>query len=260
MTKGRLTPALIVVATVLVAALAIHTKQKSTDPSGLVLGVATLLVTSLTLIFVVPGSARLLVQRQTELANSDLIFYVYPQPARGEQQQVPRDFLLQLVVAVINTGGRKGVLSLLELVEFLDSQDRPVRIPEVPSNIGAAMASQESGWSLEGGRSFRTLSVGPPFVLDPDDVISLRFSCRRGVDWSDRWDLQAIKAIFDSLDRPIASARLRMVYRRGSRVVEERVKVPISVEQQELYRGLLARITQEFLVRPVIKHEPIQMV
>ena len=48
--------------------------------------------------------------RQHELGYDDLIFY------GSSATEIPRDFLLQMHVAVANMGGRKGVLSRLELL------------------------------------------------------------------------------------------------------------------------------------------------
>src|SRR6266511_816374 len=81
------------------------------DVASVVVGLAVLFFAAWTVRLVAPRAGELWIERQEELDLDDLIFFVYPQPAESGQQQVPRDYLLQLHVAVVNVGGRKVVLS-----------------------------------------------------------------------------------------------------------------------------------------------------
>lgn len=214
-----------------------------------VLAAVVLLVTAMTYRAVVPERGRLLVVRQDELELSDLIFSV---SGGHEGRAIPRDYLLQLHVAVCNVGGRKVVLSNLRLVALLDPSGTPIQIPEMPGRLRAEQYVQIIRRRIETGMRVEPYSetLAGPWLLGPDDVITLRFRCRRGIDWSARWDLPSVQRLARALDREIAGARLEMTYRQGRTVVSETVEVSCKVEQQAKYRKLLTELTAGFTSMP----------
>jgi hypothetical protein len=182
----------------------------------------------------VPGPAELWVERQYELERSDLIFYRYDAPGLPEGIQQPGDFLLQLDVAVANIGGRKALLSSLHLLRFLDECGEAVRLPEVPLPIAAQRYQQRFRWV--GRERLRDAEVTfPPLMLGPDEVVTLRFRARRGIDWSSRWTLDLLRQAAQSLQRPISEAELLAVYRTGERVERQKIVVAVRTEQQEAF-------------------------
>jgi len=110
------------------------------------LTIPVLAIATATLIATLPRQARIIVQRQDELGLDDLIFFMLDDQGR----QIPRDFLLQLHVAVINVGGRKAVLSNLQLTQFCDSANNPITVPELSIPLSAQMARQMHTYSGKG--------------------------------------------------------------------------------------------------------------
>jgi hypothetical protein len=231
---------------------------RGTDLAAAVLSAGVLVVALLTLFFVVPKPAELWLERQDELGLTDLIFYIYPQPAPADAPRVPRDFLLQLHVAVSNVGGRKAVLSALKLNKFVDQNGDAVQLPEVPLPLSAAQVDQKSGW-VNHQRHSQLLLVLPPYVLEPDDVITLRFRCRRGIDWSQRWGLDELRAFADAISRDISAARVTLTFRRGASVEERNSTVSVRVAQQGEFRDLLRSLTADFTARPELPEQSISL-
>jgi hypothetical protein len=232
------------------------TVTRGTDAAATVLSAAGLVVALITLSFVVPKPAELWVGRQDELGLDDLIFYIYPHPAPPGAQQVPRDYLLQLHVAVANIGGRKAVLSSLRLDEFFDAKGQAVCLPELPIPLQAMQVDQRSGW-INRERHSQLLHVLPPYLLEPDDVITLRFRARQGLDWSDRWGLQELRKFADAISRPIEGAKLTASFRRGAVLVRRSFTVSVRVLQQQEFHELLRSSTAEFTERPSFPEEAI---
>jgi hypothetical protein len=75
----------------------------------------------------------------------------------------------------------------------------------------------------------------PPLMLAPDEVVTLRFRARRGIDWSDRWTLDLVRKAELSLQRPIIGAELLAVYRTGKKVEQHKLVVAVRTEQQAAY-------------------------
>ena len=223
---------------------------------------AVLAVSAIALHYVVPTPGRLVVERQVELDLSDLIFFVYPQPARPAEPQVPRDYLLQLHMAVANIGRRKAVLSQLSLNYFLTETGRRVRLPEaVQGPLRAHKWSQfrQSPDLVITGLRMAAQLAYPPFTLEPDDVETLRFRLRRGVDWSDRWTISKLKQYASELSETIVGVEGDLVYRSGKAIVKQRWASNLSVVNQALYRQCLEDLTQGFTVRPLIPAQGIDI-
>jgi hypothetical protein len=220
----------------------------------IVLTVSVLIVTTILLQAATIGPAELSVQRQHELGYSDWIFYL--------TTEAPRDILLQMHVAIINTGGRKGVLSKLELQEFLDEAGVAVRPYQMPFPLAARVFRQSEIYGFAGGRSIRQTRVetsSPPVILEPDDVITLQFRNRRGIDWTPRWTLDEIRQLTDSLERAIVKARMTVTFRRGREVVIHDFEVPVECLQQADYVAKLRELTNNSSLRPVIPEQPFEI-
>src|SRR5215211_5609947 len=156
------------------------------DYGALVLNVLLLIITATTLQLTIPEPAKLWVHRQDELGHTDLIFYVVGDSPEG----IPRDYLLQFHVAVSNVGGRRAVLSKLELKNLLDGSGEIVDM-----GLGRVSGSQyttRQRWIdtmpvLQGQRpnpehfAIRD-DIRGPFSMQPDDVVSLRLRARSGID------------------------------------------------------------------------------
>lgn len=225
------------------------------DLGNWMVSVSVLLVAAITLHIVAPTPGRLVVERQSELDLSDLIFFVYPQPAPPGQQQVPQDYLLQLHVAVTNVGGRKAVVSRFRLNWFVTSSGRRIHLPEgVQGPLHAHKWVQERiAPNLLMGPAVPTAhQIGPPFTLEPDEVETLRFRMRRGVDWSERWTLETLREYAERLADPIVRVEGDVIYRRGPRVVTESWSTELVVEQQGLYVDLIRELTAGFTGLPKI--------
>ncbi len=144
------------------------------EAAVIVLTVFVLIVTTILLQAATIGPAELSVQRQHELGYSDLIFYL--------TTDAPRDILLQMHVAVINTGGRKGVLSKLELQEFRDGSGAAVRPYQMPFPLAARVFRQSGTYGFAGGQSIRQTRIetsSPPVILEPPhDVFVCHYRSR----------------------------------------------------------------------------------
>src|SRR2546428_11901101 len=98
-----------------------------------------------TLLATLPSPAQLWIERQHELGVDDVIFYIYDEHPVG---QVPRDILFQVHIAVANMGGRKAVLSVLQVEAVLDGAGKPFDIPGFTLPVGAQRVQQGSGWRI----------------------------------------------------------------------------------------------------------------
>jgi hypothetical protein len=227
------------------------------DPVAMILSIAVLIITAVTLSYVVPTPAVIWVDPHDELELSDLIFYVTPQPAVPGDQQIPRDILLQLHVAVSNTGGRKAVLSSGQLTAFLDENGNMIKLPEVPIPLRAERYGVINRYTA-GNEMLEVMSDPGPWVLEPDDVITLRFRFRRGIDWSDRWNLEELRRIYDGYMTDVRSVTVQAVYRKGRTAEHRNFRIPIKVEQQKLYTQCLKEVTADFTVRPALPVAPFK--
>jgi hypothetical protein len=240
-----------------VAAAAI-VANRGGDLASTIVSIAILVITATTLRYIVPKRAELYVEREFRPSTDDLIFFVYPQPAVAGQQQVPRDFLLQLNVTVINVGGRKAVLSSLALTEFEDAGGQLIRLGELPMPVQGHLVIAQRSWTLQ-GLAQNIQEVPPPFTLEPDDAITLRFRVRHGIDWSARWDLNTLRGLAAQLARPISIGKVVATFRRGSELVQREFLIDLGVEQQQLYVQLLSTLTNGFTRMQNIPPRPIPL-
>ena len=230
------------------------------DVGNWLISVAVLVVAAIALEAVLPSHGRLLVERQEELDLSDLIFYVYPQPAEAGQRQVPRDYLLQLHVAIANVGKRKVVLSRLTIESFLTESGNRIHLPEGvqgPIRAHRWTQSRTSGNLFAGPPHPVAHQEGPPFTFEPDDVETLRFRMRRGIDWAPKWTLDKLREYAELLADPIVGVEGEITYRRGRKVVRQTWSTPIRVTQQDLYVRLIGEITRDFTDLPEVPHQSI---
>lgn len=101
---------------------------------------------------------------------------------------------------------------------------------------------------------FQTESIAPPFVLEPDDVITLHFRSRRGVVWGNaRWTPEALKELAAALTKPIVKAQVVATYRSRADVVTDEFVIAVGVEQQELYVRRLHEVTAGFTETPDVR-------
>jgi len=227
------------------------------DVAAIVLTVPVLVVAVVTLVAVTPGQAELVVQRQEELDLTDFIFF------GSGGNEIPRDFLLQLTVAVANVGGRKAVLSRLDLEELRDDQGAVVKPLDMPFPQGAQIFRQTMSYRVERGLLDRVINneIGsPPLTLEPDDVVTLRFRSRRGIDWTlPRWDLRQIQTLVDSIERPVSKARIKATYRRGARIVTSYHDIKVETAKQTEYVARLRALTNGLTMRPTIAPQPFDL-
>ena len=204
-----------------------------------------------------PAAKHLCVDRLDEAGLTDLLFFIYPQPNPKDEQQIPRDYLLQLHVAVSNLGGRKAVLSSIAIDGFRSENGTTVQLPGGPRNGGTQWV-QHAGW-INGTFVSENMNVPGPYILEPDDVIVIRFRTRRGIDWTSRWTTDALHEFCVPLRSPIVSASGTMVWRRAGEVVRDHFTVRMEVTQQAEYVHLVDQLTQSFTVLPTVPEQPIAM-
>ncbi|GMU40105.1 MAG: hypothetical protein AMXMBFR23_09710 [Chloroflexota bacterium] len=218
------------------------------------LGALTLVVAFATLYRVVPPASRVLVMRQDELGLSDLIFYLYDE-AEG---RVPRDYLLQLHVAVANVGGRKAIVSHVEIDGFLDESGARIDLPDATTRIRANEYRFESGWR-DGHYYYDSRQVNGPRLLEPGDVVTLRFRTRRGIDWSEHWNPASLSEFHAALAKRFAAATGSVTWREGEKVKKSRFKLDLTVEQQAEYVDAIRTLTDDFTKMPETGFQPIQL-
>jgi hypothetical protein len=216
---------------------------------ALVMGMPILVVSALTLWYALPLPARLVVTAQPELDLNDLLFFLSDDRSpTGEARRIPRDYLLQLHVAVANLGDRKGIVASLVLEQFLDRNGQPVVLPGAPERLTAVRWVQRSGY-VNGNPHFENLNQLPPYVLDSSDAVTLRFRCRRGISWFDP-SVASLRQVHDALVRPIATAHGYLTWRDGAKVHRSAFSLPVKVVQQQAYTDAIRDLTQGFTTLP----------
>lgn len=227
------------------------------EVTSTVLNILILFVATLTLGFTIPKRAKINVDRFAELKPTDLIFSIHPQQNRENKQQ-PTEYLFQLQVAVSNTGDRKAVLTVIQIEGFRNNKGETIHLPDAQQTIGGMNWLQESGW-VNSQRHFQNITNPPPYILAADEVIVIRFRVRRGIDWSSRWNLEALKNFATPLQYPIVSAFGTIIWRRGKEIVNKKFEVNIEVEQQAEYVALLEELTCGYTVVPTLPERPIAL-
>lgn len=234
---------------------AVATRQ---EIATVAISVPILLIAAATLWFTIPKRAVLKVDRLSEANLTDLIFFIYPQPNPDNRQQTPIDYLLQLHVAVSNLGDRKAVLSGITIDGFHNQSGAIIHLPGAQAVIGGSRWLQQSGW-LDGQLRTSNISTPPPYILESDDVIVVRFRTRRAIDWTDRWTLDAIREFLTPLRNPIISAFGTTTWRRGGTVIREPFQVQLVVEQQQEYVALIETLTQGLSTLPTVPQEHLNI-
>jgi hypothetical protein len=223
------------------------------DWAGFQVSLSVLVIAGASLLATLPTPAKLWIERQHELGIDDVIFYIYDEPEMG---RIPRDILFQVHVAVANVGGRKAILSALRIEALLDADGRKIEIPAFILPVLAQRVRQGGGWRIVDDvmhkHSYMDFMPGP-YLLEPDDVITMRLRARPGIDWSDKWTVEMLRAMAVSLDRPLRGVAVSADYRQGNRLVTDRFEISgLSVLQQDEYVEELRLLTNEFKLRPNI--------
>jgi hypothetical protein len=229
------------------------------DWAGYQFTIAVFAIAFATLLATLPAPAQLWIERQHELGVDDVIFYIYNEPPVG---QVPRDILFQVHIAVANMGGRKAVLSVLRVDAILDSSGSAFELPEFNLPVNAQRVQQGAGWRIVDNvmHKHNYLEFIPgPYVLDPDDVITMRLRARPGIDWSANWSLEKLKAFHQALNnRPITAIRISAIFRYANRLRNAKFDIKsISVLQQQQYVDELQRVTNDFTTLPNAQYRAI---
>ncbi|MDQ6947322.1 MAG: hypothetical protein M3256_13895 [Actinomycetota bacterium] len=220
------------------------------DVAAVDLSLAVLAVAALPLLTSWASPGRLTVERQRELGLDDLVFFSYPDEG-AVGGHLPRDVLLQMHVAVMNVGGRTAVLSGLSLEGLLGPGDVSIGTPLLPGLVVAHQYRQwESRLLTRGVFEIHSETSIPPFLVEPDAVMTLRLRWRGGIDWSAAWDIDKLRQAAESLSLPITGARLLLIYRAGPKVFRKTIKVELSVQAQDDYRQRLGLVTNSFSERP----------
>jgi hypothetical protein len=227
------------------------------EAATLVISLVILAVAFTTLWYTMPRAARLTIDRVDEFEREDLLFFIYPKPNPTGEREVPRDYLLQLHVAVSNLGGRKAVLSSISLDRFRTESGETIHLPESTGVIWGMQWQQRYGWA-DATFHHENFNVLGPYILEPDDVIVIQFRTRRGIDWSSRWTTQTLREFCKPLTSPIVEAEGEMAWRRAGEVVRERFVIPMRVMQQAEYVQLVQDLTNDFTGRPTIAEQAIQ--
>lgn len=218
------------------------------------LTVAVLGVAALTLDATVLQPPRLWISKPEELGYSDLIFYLH----EHEGRRIPSDYLLQLHVLVGNTGGKKAIITKVQVTGFKGRSGGVFHLPELPKEIGGQHYSTWTSWR-DIGRSFDRREVPPPFILAPNEVLVLRFRGRRGVDWSARWDLDKLRDFHSALLVEPTTAIVEVTYRWGRHRKTINHEVPVEVAQHDEYVEQLRALTDGFSTSPDVPEQRVNI-
>lgn len=157
---------------------------------------------------------------------------------------------------ITNLGGRKAVLSSIRLDRFVNQEGETIYLPGASGQHSGNQWTQRSGW-VNGAFQTENFRMPGPWVLEPDDVIVIRFRTRRGLNWDKTWVLPKLSDFCVPLRSPVVTAHGGVTWRRAEDIVRENFKVDLRVEQQEKYVALVDALTQGFTVLPSV---PIQVI
>lgn len=232
--------------------------QKRSDLANFGLTFAILIIGALTFLNTLPKKAKIEVTHLDELETDDLIFYIHPNPNPANEPQVPRQYLLQLHVAVSNVGDRKAILSAIRLEGFCSNTGETIHLPGAKEIIEGERWQQQSGW-INGQSHFQNISIQPPYILDRDEAVVIRFRTQRGISWGNTWSLDRLRTFVQPLENPIVSAFGTVIWRRAGKIVCEPFKVEMKVNQQEDYVRLVKELTTDFTVLPDVLEAAINI-
>lgn len=218
------------------------------------LTVAVLVVTALTLNAMVLHPPRLWISKPDELGYTDLIFYLY----EHEGRRVPRDYLLQLHVLLGNTGGKKTIITRVQVTAFKGQSGESIHLPELPKIIGGQHYSTWISWR-DIDWNFDRREAPPPFMLAPNEVLVLRFRGRRGIDWSARWDLEKLRSYYEALMIEPTTAVVDVTYRWGRHVKTVKKEIQVVIAQHAEYVEQLRQLTNDFTALPAVPEQPVSI-
>jgi hypothetical protein len=215
---------------------------------------SVLVVAALTLDAMVLHPPRLWISKPDELGYTDLIFYLYDH----EGHRVPVDYLLQLHVLLGNTGGKKAVITRVQVTGFKGPSGENIHLPELPKTIGGHHYSTWTSWR-DISPSFDRRAVPPPFMLAPNEVLVLRFRGRRGIDWSTKWDLEKLRSYHEALLIEPTTAVVDVTYRWGRYVKTIKKEIQVVVAQHDEYVEQLRQLTSDFTALPAVPEQRVSI-
>lgn len=210
-----------------------------------------LVVTIMTLRISTPKGAKIEVIHLVSEKLTDLIFFILPKSDENGGKGQPVQYLLQLQVVLTNVGDRKAIISDIEINGFLNSDGQVIHLPGAQDSIGGMRWQQQSGW-INGARHFQNLTDPPPYVLDRDDAILVRFRTQRGIDWSTHWNIDSLQRFIKDLQLPITGAFGTINWIKAGKTNSQSFCVDMKVEQQEEYVQLIRLHTEDFTRMPTL--------
>lgn len=220
-----------------------------------IMNVAVLFVAAGTLDAMVMQPPRLWISKPDELGYTDLIFYLFQHDGR----RIPREYLLQFHVLLGNTGGKKAIITRVQVTGFKGQSRESIHLPEMPQTIGGQHYSTWRSWRDIGGGSFDRREVPPPFILAPNEVLVLRFRGRRGIDWSARWDLEKLRSYHEALLIEPTTAVVEVTYRWGRHVKTIKKEIQVVVTQHKEYVEQLRQLTSDFTALPAVPEQRVSI-
>jgi len=153
------------------------------------------------------------------------------------------------------------VLSKLFFERVLDTAGRAMALPGMSLPLEGQRIMQGGGWRIEDNVMHHTsyLEFIPgPYVLEPDEVITMRLRARPFVDWSETWTIERLREMALTLRQPIGGVEVRLRYRQGQRLVDQIFRITgLTVLQQPLYAERLRTLTGDFTDRPQVQERAI---
>lgn len=193
--------------------------------------VLTLAATTLTLSR--PKPAHFSVGHDSQPGRPDLTFGGVDQNG----QTIPTGYHLQHHVVVTNDGNKRGAIVRLELTAFERDDGELVNIPWLPLRVQGHLFQQQMEYQ-GGGVIMHNRETPPPYNLEPQDTIVLRFYEKRTTRLADN---DRVTALCNALQRPIVGILGEIRFRSGLDEKTERFRLPARSENQEPFRlSLLA--------------------
>ena len=224
------------------------------SPGNWLLTIAVLLIAAWTLDATILRPPSIWIANPDELGLSDLIFFLYNQ----DGIDVPRDYLLQMHALIGNTGGKQAVITRAKVVGFKTKEGKKFCLSERPVDVGGHIYTTWISYQNAGnGANFDRRLDPPPFILPPHDVLIIRFRYRGGIDWSNRWTLEALKSFYDGIAIAPEFATIEITFRWGKNKKTVKKDVAIDVDQHQEYTSKLRSITSDFTHMPNVQEQGI---